>query len=812
MVDDKPVPRRLVRGRSGGRLLLRMGFGAVALVMMLLVLASPALAPTFDFPDVPLDYPYRAAITEVAGGDIIAGFPDGTFGPETNVSRQQFAKMIVLTVGLPVSEADVCPFSDVEQGGPGDLYPDHYVAVAATHDITVGTSPGLFSPGNNITRAQVVTMVVRAAQNTAPTALAAPPLGYQGMLDGFDPAHAGTMQIAEFNGLLAGLQGFGPAWDPFQFATRGEVAQVLYNLLQIGDGNSFFGSLLGKVVSGLVSGAASNVGNDAMGEILSLLGWGSNNSGNTAALQAMNAKLDQIEAQLTQIQAELLGLEAALKITEEEILLNTNDPTAAITEIGTYMDELQGMATGVSPGGGNQTKILAYATQVEDDFRIENDVNTIHDAIIPPDSAKAPVLDNFTDLAINQMSQPNPPDLQTAYLGLEQYFTQLIYNQLRGVDLVVEAKQAEAAAGQPDGTSASVYLADFRTNKLAPEVQNFLDNMWRLILSQADLDHTQGFLPAEAEAIVSRAEFLRTQILNMDHFGLRAHVVVTDDWVGKIDPVMAHGNGRDWTAVTETSSAVQGPTYDVWSGSTVKSSTNYTIVTYDFGPAIAGTYTITGPNYNGLALGTTVVQNYDDDYTPDAAGTDVYGSSVGSTRTGGVEGFAKNAATGTWVKPGTWNVSCTGTIAQSFIGVQGSNSNDDFGGTNEANYGFVYGGSQPVTMSIPVGANPIGSESVGCNADAGGSAQASMGYSVGVWDSTAGTDAVGRVTGSRAVYTNDKATTNTTINQTFTFTAQPGHSYYVFFAASVSGSSQYGSAAAKMVIGCGGGLEVRFPN
>ena len=579
----------------------------------------------------------------------------------------------------------------------------------------------------------------------------------------------------------------------------------------LGDENSFFGSLLGKVVSGLVSGAASNVGNDAMGEILSLLGWGSNTSGNAAALQAMDAKLDQIEAQLTQIQQELLNLEAALKITEEQILLNTNDPTAAITQIGTYMDELQGMALGVLPGGGNQTQILAFAGQVENGFVIENDVNTIHDAIIPPDSAKAPVLDNFTDLSINKMSQPNPPDLETAYLGLEQYFTQLIYNQLRGVDLVVEAKQAEAAAGQPVGTSASVYLADYRTTKLAPEVQNFLDDTWRLILSQAELDHTQGFLPAESEAIVSRAEFLRTQILSMDHFGLRAHVVVTQDWVGQLGPgdVVAESPGHDWSYLTSTSSAVSGPTYDYWSGRTVKSSDTYTIMTFDFGATGPGTYDIQGPG--SLDFGSVTVQKYDDDYTLDAAGTDVYGSGVGSTRTGGVEGFAENVATSTHVHSGAWNVSSSGTPALYFIGEQGSNSNDDFGGENEADYSFTYGGSQPATVSIPFSANPNGTESVSCNADAGGSAQASMGYGIGVWDGTANTDATGRVTGSQAVDTNQSASMNRTINQTFTFTAQPGHSYAVFFYAQVSGSSQYGSASSKMILGCGGDLEVQFP-
>ena len=227
-VHEQPTslaPRRVF-------LLIKCGAaGLLALATLLLLLASPALAPAPSFPDVPTTHPYYVAITDLAGRAIIGGFPDGSFRPEANVIRQQFAKMIVLTLGLPVSEADTCPFSDVEQGGPGILYPDHYVAVAAAHAITVGTSPGLFSPGNNITRAQVVTMVVRAAQNSAPSPLAIPPLGYPGTLGDFDTTHSGNLKIAEFNGLIAGLEGFGTAWDPFAFATRGEVAQILHNLL-----------------------------------------------------------------------------------------------------------------------------------------------------------------------------------------------------------------------------------------------------------------------------------------------------------------------------------------------------------------------------------------------------------------------------------------------------------------------------------------------------------------------------------------------------------------------------------------------------
>ena len=53
--------------------------------------------------------------------------------------------MVVLSGGYPVSEAP-CPFTDVETVSGPDLYPDHYVAVAAANAITLGTAPGLFSP------------------------------------------------------------------------------------------------------------------------------------------------------------------------------------------------------------------------------------------------------------------------------------------------------------------------------------------------------------------------------------------------------------------------------------------------------------------------------------------------------------------------------------------------------------------------------------------------------------------------------------------------------------------------------------------
>ena len=119
--------------------ILAMG---VALVNCPVVWIEPTV-----FSDIPSGYAYAQAIQMLTNRDIVTGYPDGTFRPEGMVIRQQFAKMIVLALDLPVSEADHVPFGDVDIDGYADpLYPDNYIAVAAENGITVGTTATTFSP------------------------------------------------------------------------------------------------------------------------------------------------------------------------------------------------------------------------------------------------------------------------------------------------------------------------------------------------------------------------------------------------------------------------------------------------------------------------------------------------------------------------------------------------------------------------------------------------------------------------------------------------------------------------------------------
>jgi hypothetical protein len=216
--------------QPGSRLLARVCVAAVAVVALMTLLVTPSVATSF--PDVGADHPYHAAITNLASKNIINGKADGKFYPKDAVMRQQFAKMIVKTMGHDVPAAIVCPFTDVDSTpNPVDpLYPAKYVAVCALHGITVGKTPTTFDPFGNITRFQVLTMVVRAVDEVKPGLLVAPPDNFvPSWTPSLSPQHGVNAARAEYNGLTLKLPL--STLDPFGNMTRGEVAQVLHNVL-----------------------------------------------------------------------------------------------------------------------------------------------------------------------------------------------------------------------------------------------------------------------------------------------------------------------------------------------------------------------------------------------------------------------------------------------------------------------------------------------------------------------------------------------------------------------------------------------------
>ncbi len=96
------------------------------------------------------------AVNALVGMGIISGYPDGTFQPNKNITRAEFAKIIVLASGQYDKDAKV-NFTDV----PENAWYYSYVASAYKLGFINGRSETIFDPNSNITRADLCTIVYR---------------------------------------------------------------------------------------------------------------------------------------------------------------------------------------------------------------------------------------------------------------------------------------------------------------------------------------------------------------------------------------------------------------------------------------------------------------------------------------------------------------------------------------------------------------------------------------------------------------------------------------------------------------------------
>jgi predicted outer membrane repeat protein len=189
---------------------------------------APDVVPVFS--DVLSSHRFYTAITYLAGLGIVGGYDDGSFGPADTTLRAQVAKMLVLALGdsWGYANGEMPVFTDVPDDG--HPYPYPFVMTAVRAGVVVGFADGTFRPYAPITRMQLVRMMVRAAGDR----LITPAAGYDpGFTDikTWSAEDQALVALAKSNGLI---QGTGPTtFAPAALATRGQVAQILYNLLQL---------------------------------------------------------------------------------------------------------------------------------------------------------------------------------------------------------------------------------------------------------------------------------------------------------------------------------------------------------------------------------------------------------------------------------------------------------------------------------------------------------------------------------------------------------------------------------------------------
>jgi hypothetical protein len=103
------------------------------------------------------DHWAQDAGNDMASRKVINGYEDGTFRPEGDITRAEFAAMLVRALGLPEGMGENT-FFDVD----ADDWPCGYVETAAAYGIINGYEDGTFRPQDNITCEQAMTMTARA--------------------------------------------------------------------------------------------------------------------------------------------------------------------------------------------------------------------------------------------------------------------------------------------------------------------------------------------------------------------------------------------------------------------------------------------------------------------------------------------------------------------------------------------------------------------------------------------------------------------------------------------------------------------------
>lgn len=128
--------------------------------LMAVAIAVIATAPAFAFPDVSDTYWAAPQIKLLSEQGVIVGYPDGTFKPDADVTRAEFAAMAIRALGQQHTKvAQPINFSDIDVNHWA--YEDIQKAVYFDL-ISAGKEGELFRPDDSVSRAESMSVAVNA--------------------------------------------------------------------------------------------------------------------------------------------------------------------------------------------------------------------------------------------------------------------------------------------------------------------------------------------------------------------------------------------------------------------------------------------------------------------------------------------------------------------------------------------------------------------------------------------------------------------------------------------------------------------------
>ncbi|MEK5488527.1 S-layer homology domain-containing protein [Lysinibacillus sp. FSL M8-0355] len=163
-------------------------------------------------------------IQKAADAGLMNGYTDGTFRPDSSVTRAQAAAILVRSLELSTDEK--APFTDIANY---DAVTQSEIAAAYVHGLIKGTD-GKFNPGQFVTRAQLALMISRAYEQQFNQPYSAKGDVPFTDVTSYNAETKRAITMLYELGIVTGNEG---EFSPEAVTTRGQAAKIFTNLSQI---------------------------------------------------------------------------------------------------------------------------------------------------------------------------------------------------------------------------------------------------------------------------------------------------------------------------------------------------------------------------------------------------------------------------------------------------------------------------------------------------------------------------------------------------------------------------------------------------
>lgn len=205
-------------------------FIKILTAMFVFSLTLPAMA--FQFPDVPTNHWAAEQMDILSDKGVIVGYPDGTFRPDENVTRAEFASMAIKALGQEhTSVAQPVNFTDITE----DFWAYDAIQKSVFFDLISCPPAGEpFRPDDTVTRAESITVAVNAlTTEQISEAKAKEVLSKYADAASVPESFLIPAGKSEILNMLVVMPTDGKAsLEPVRPATRAEVAAILYKMME----------------------------------------------------------------------------------------------------------------------------------------------------------------------------------------------------------------------------------------------------------------------------------------------------------------------------------------------------------------------------------------------------------------------------------------------------------------------------------------------------------------------------------------------------------------------------------------------------